>query len=217
VTRDDAQSGSWLSLGRACQVLGVNESTLRRWADEGRVRTFRTPGGHRRFAEADVRTLLRTSDMTREPLDALGDMALTRIRRRLQGRQITSATWNLEIDNDTRLRMRAFGRRLIGLIDDHLAGRIRRGRLPDEARALGHEYGHELAAGRLPLSSTVEAFTFFRRSLDETVDQLAARHGLSPERAAEARDHIAEVADAVLIAITRAYEDHQAERGRWSL
>ena len=30
----------WLTLGQACRVLNVDESTLRRWADAGQVRTF---------------------------------------------------------------------------------------------------------------------------------------------------------------------------------
>ncbi len=205
----------WLSLGRACQVLGVNVTTLRRWADEGRVRTFRTPGGHRRFAEADIRALLASPDTPGDAIGAMGDIALARIRRRLQGRQVTAAPWRQEMDESVRQRMRPLGRRLIALADEHLAARRGKARLIEEARALGHEYGLELAAGGLPLSTTVEAFAFFRRSLEETVAQLAARHNLTPDRAVEAHDHIAQVADTVLIAITRAYEDRQKETGRW--
>ena len=48
----------WITLGQACKLLGVNESTLRRWADAGHVRSFRTPGGHRRFSEEDLRVLM---------------------------------------------------------------------------------------------------------------------------------------------------------------
>lgn len=217
-TPDREGDGGWLSLGRACRLLGVNETTLRRWADEGRIRSVRTPGGHRRFAESDIHALLQAPEPpSREPMNELPGLALTRIRRRLQARSATSAAWNQEMDEGTRLRMRALGRRLVSLIDDHLGARSRRGRLLEEARALGEEYGRELAAGGLALSGSVEAFTFFRRSLDETVDGVAARHGLTPERSAEAREHVAEVVDAVLIAITRAYEERQAAGGRWTL
>ena len=48
----------WFTLGQACRMLGVDESTLRRWADGGHVHAFRTPGGHRRFAESDLQELL---------------------------------------------------------------------------------------------------------------------------------------------------------------
>ena len=58
--RDDSEglATRWITLGQACKLLGVNESTLRRWADAGHVRSFRTPGGHRRFSEEDLRVLM---------------------------------------------------------------------------------------------------------------------------------------------------------------
>src|ERR1700760_696208 len=46
--------GRWLTINEACAFLGVDQSTLRRWNDSGKVPVFRTPGGHRRYAEADL-------------------------------------------------------------------------------------------------------------------------------------------------------------------
>ena len=43
-----------LRLGTAAELLGVSTDTLRRWADEGRLETVRTPGGHRRVAAATL-------------------------------------------------------------------------------------------------------------------------------------------------------------------
>ena len=54
-----ARAEQWMSLGEAASRLGVDEATLRHWADTGRVKTFRTPGGHRRFREGDVQALLQ--------------------------------------------------------------------------------------------------------------------------------------------------------------
>src|SRR5437773_11455876 len=48
---------TWLSLEAAAKRLSVHPATLREWADKGQIRTFRTPGGHRRFSEADVAEL----------------------------------------------------------------------------------------------------------------------------------------------------------------
>src|SRR2546427_12634899 len=45
---------TWLSLDEAAKRLSVHPATLREWADKGQIRTFRTPGGHRRFSEVDV-------------------------------------------------------------------------------------------------------------------------------------------------------------------
>ncbi|HMI49264.1 MAG TPA: helix-turn-helix domain-containing protein [Gemmatimonadaceae bacterium] len=47
-----------LSPKDAAAILGVHEDTLKRWADEGKVECWTTPGGWRRFAREDVEALL---------------------------------------------------------------------------------------------------------------------------------------------------------------
>jgi len=53
-----AGASEWLTLGGAAGYLGVAHGTLRRWADEGRVPAFYTPGGHRRFRRPDLDAFL---------------------------------------------------------------------------------------------------------------------------------------------------------------
>jgi excisionase family DNA binding protein len=48
----------WLTLGQAAAFLGAAQSTVRKWADGGRVPAFYTPGGHRRFRRADLEAFL---------------------------------------------------------------------------------------------------------------------------------------------------------------
>jgi excisionase family DNA binding protein len=48
----------WLTLGEASAFLGAAQSTVRKWADRGLVRTFYTPGGHRRFRRDDLEAFL---------------------------------------------------------------------------------------------------------------------------------------------------------------
>ena len=67
-----ASPSEWLSLGPASRQLGVDPDTLRRWADVGRIRSFTTPGGHRRFARADVARLQEARRSTKRPLATLG-------------------------------------------------------------------------------------------------------------------------------------------------
>jgi excisionase family DNA binding protein len=44
----------WLTLGQAARYLGVAQSTIRKWSDQGRLAAFYTPGGHRRYRQRDL-------------------------------------------------------------------------------------------------------------------------------------------------------------------
>lgn len=59
-----------LSTSQAARELGVSLGTVRRWADMGYLRAYRTPGGQRRFnaeqIEAFVRSLEQRGHVPRE-------------------------------------------------------------------------------------------------------------------------------------------------------
>jgi excisionase family DNA binding protein len=47
-----------LTPGEVAKMLRVDPKTVARWAAAGQMPSIRTPGGHRRFRESDVRALL---------------------------------------------------------------------------------------------------------------------------------------------------------------
>src|SRR3954463_2072944 len=56
--RDDSD---WLTLGQAARFIGVAQSTIRKWSDQGRVPALYTPGGHRRYRRSDLEAFLDRS------------------------------------------------------------------------------------------------------------------------------------------------------------
>ena len=56
----------YLTTTSAARMAGVGVSSIKRWADEGRLRTVRTPGGHRRLIRADFVAFL-TNPESRNP------------------------------------------------------------------------------------------------------------------------------------------------------
>jgi excisionase family DNA binding protein len=47
-----------LTPGEVAALFRVDPKTVTRWAAAGRIGSIRTPGGHRRFRESEVRALL---------------------------------------------------------------------------------------------------------------------------------------------------------------
>src|ERR687888_1738696 len=62
--RPASSEPEWLTLGQAAKYLGVAQSTIRKWSDQGRVPTFYTPGGHRRYRRRDLDAFLERSGPT---------------------------------------------------------------------------------------------------------------------------------------------------------
>jgi excisionase family DNA binding protein len=59
--RAPVAEADWLTLGQAAKFLGVAQSTIRKWSDQGRVPAFYTPGGHRRFRRRDLESFVDRS------------------------------------------------------------------------------------------------------------------------------------------------------------
>jgi excisionase family DNA binding protein len=57
-TKHASPSEEHLPVSAAAALIGISADTLRRWEKAGRISSFRTPTGHRRFSRADVLALL---------------------------------------------------------------------------------------------------------------------------------------------------------------
>ena len=51
-----------LTPGEVAALFRVDPNTVTRWAAAGRISSIRTPGGHRRFRESEVRSLLAAGE-----------------------------------------------------------------------------------------------------------------------------------------------------------
>ncbi|MBO0841084.1 MAG: helix-turn-helix domain-containing protein [Sciscionella sp.] len=56
-----------LTPGEVATLFRVDPKTVTRWAAAGRIGSIRTPGGHRRFRESEVKQLL--AELTSEATD----------------------------------------------------------------------------------------------------------------------------------------------------
>jgi hypothetical protein len=114
------------------------------------------------------------------------------------------------MEEDERDRLRPLGRRIASLVSDYLSKRGRRQRLLEEARELGQEYGRELNEEGLSLKDGLEAFTFFRKGLDDAVVELVRRNSFEVEELAEVWEGLAGLGDQILLGLGDSYEDVRA-------
>lgn len=64
VTMQNSSTERLLTPGEVATLFRVDPKTVTRWASAGRIGSIRTPGGHRRFRESEVRSML--ADLTSE-------------------------------------------------------------------------------------------------------------------------------------------------------
>jgi excisionase family DNA binding protein len=200
---------TWLTLGAASALLGVSESTIRRWADAGDIRSFRTRGGHRRILEEDLRHIVTSAETApARDTDRISDLALARVKRRIsRGRQGHGMAAFDSLDEEARGRLRLMGRQLVDLFARYIASDSKKERFTEDARTIGLEYGRMLVGAGVGLTAAVGTFNNMRRSLEETASQIATEAGLPTEDAVEAIENILELADVVLEGMAQVYED----------
>ncbi|MFQ5613367.1 MAG: helix-turn-helix domain-containing protein [Anaerolineae bacterium] len=205
----------WLSLQEASQMLGVHASTLRQWADSGKVYTVRTPGGHRRFAESDIRALLEPEPLQPSGVQLLVESALGRTRLEVGSGAFTTEDWYRHFDEASKAEHRDLGRKLLGLLHRYLASpeappdeASERARVLGEARQLGRDYGRRNCLRDLTLSESVRAFQVFQKILLEGVLRMSDAVGLQGNINLVSTYHqITDFNNAILLAMLEAYEE----------
>lgn len=159
----------WLSLSTASELVGVHPVTLRAWANQGRVATQRTAGGHRRFRKSD---LLRWSKAQRETspgIDLLIHSALGRVRLAMDHAALPGLD---RLDEADRTQHRELGRRLMS----ELASLLNAPEVASPssaAEAFGADYARLSREQGLKLTEAVQACLFFRDSLVDSLIQMA--------------------------------------------
>lgn len=211
-SKRDGLNGRWLSIHAACEILGVDKSTLRRWSDNGRVPVFRTPGGHRRYSEEDLYAFLAGDVAQRRRISRRELAAMTRDefeRRKLPDSidQYAHSTlpeaWAIEL-SDTRDRM-------IDLSIRYASGRGNPDRLLADARELAREYGRCTARARLETSEAVESFLRFRRPLLDALGRYGEKQHLSTRRSCRMIGKLNAYLDVMLTSLVEAHEAFSRE------
>lgn len=171
----------WLSLGPASRVLGVDPDTLRRWADAGRVRSFATPGGHRRFSSADLHRLQDVRRSAKRPLATLGATPERLARAYARSyRDAPALPSGAPLQGAERDAFRAEGRGLIEALVAYLDASTTADKGVAEAQALAliESTARRLAESHADISAAIAAFVAARRPFLDELESIGRRRSL---------------------------------------
>jgi len=200
-----------LALGEASRLLGVDPDTLRRWADEGRVPAFTTPGGHRRFERRALERLIasrRTGPAgSLAGLGASTDRLSAAYRRRYGETHAGTPDPRATVPAAERDAYRELGRRLVDALVRHLdqAGPARAAAERD-ALDIATGLGERLALHRVPLADGVAMFVAARRPFVAELSLVARRRGVDAARVGEIYDTSTGLLDRLLLAFVTAHD-----------
>jgi excisionase family DNA binding protein len=201
----------WLSLGPAARLVGVDPDTLRRWADDGRVEAFTTPGGHRRFARRGLERLIASRGTGRSsPLASLGATPerLNRAYRRSYAQPPRGAAPAPVIDDRERDAFRRDGRRLVAAMLAFLdADGDARTDAEESAGRLTDEIARRLAVAGTSLTESVALFVAARRPFLAELGAIGRRRRLEPVRLSGLYEDASALLDRLLVRLIHRHQE----------
>jgi excisionase family DNA binding protein len=168
----------WVSIGRACQILGVNAATLRQWTSDGRLRSYRTAGGHRRFSLAELTALSGGQEVDTAELT---DSVIAQLRGRYRGMARSSGAhhgWWEALPDRLRERFHELGEEVLVKLGQALSARSQRDRQQSasEGHAIGERYASLAREAGVDTAQAVEAYLRFRRPLLDVLASAISGH-----------------------------------------
>jgi excisionase family DNA binding protein len=211
VTAPTRPVGTWLSLGPASRLLGVDPDTLRRWADDGRIPSWTTPGGHRRFDRRAL-THLAADRHGQRPTRPLADLGASpaRLNRVYKRRYADEPVIGEPVDAAGRETYREEGRRLIGALlaylDADAGDAATRAAAEAEATAIVDGHGQRAAANGTSLTEAVSQFVAGRQPFLAEIAGLGRRRSLDPTHLAALVDDATVLMDRLLLRFIAAHQ-----------
>ena len=201
---------TWLPLGRASKLVGVDPDTLRRWADEGRVEVYLTPGGHRRFRRRSLERLVRSRSRQRVRISRLGEpeeKLIAAYRRTYRSGSDLAPDPVAAIPESDREAFRENGRQLVAALVAHLDtdGMPRRAALQG-ARDTAEDLGAHLARSGASLTEAVTLFIAARQPFMSELSALARRRALDSRQVSMLFDQASAALDQCLLSFVDGHQ-----------
>ena len=194
-------------------MLGVSEPTLRQWTDEGKIRAFITPGGHRRYNKAELRSFTGKQQRVHGIKDLVTRIEDTPpLHRELAHTHFAATSWYNKLDAESQRHLAESGRQLLHLVTRYITEPLKQKEVEELARGIGSDFGEQVAKLGLSLTESLEAFILHRNPVINAATDLMKRRESLNERAVEALPLVTHIMDETLISLVAAYQQHRDNR-----
>ncbi len=203
---------SLVNIHEASRILCVSETALRQWTDEGKIKAFITPGGHRRYSTAELQKFLTAQPKRLGVKDLAQQLEGTvEMLREVARKDTTYTSWYNELGRESQVQMARSGRTILELIIRYLSQPSRREESLRSARNTGRDMGRILSKTGLPLTVSVEVFLMHREPIMNALTCMLKGKRASGKRVLEAIPQVTYIMDETLVALVAAHQQQQKD------
>jgi excisionase family DNA binding protein len=196
-----------VGISQASRLLGVSEATLRQWTDNGSIKAFVTPGGHRRYSREELKGFLSSHENLLGVKDLLGKLEKTaETHREIGAAFLHSTVWYERMSAEHKRSLAILGRQVLDLMMSYAAAPQKRVEVLAQAREMGRSFGNTLAAEGVPLTDSVQAFISHRDPVTDIVTEMLRKKELVGEGILAAMPLMEQIMDSALVSLVEAHQ-----------
>jgi excisionase family DNA binding protein len=198
-----------VGIREASQILRVSETALRQWTDEGKIKAFITPGGHRRYLTADLKKFMSSHRKLVSMKDLASHLeASAPLHKELDKSFLESAT-KYKMYAQAQTQFAALGRQILILITKYVSEPPHRDELLPSVKKVGADLGEKTAAFGMSLTDSIQIFIQHREPLIHTTTEMMKNGEGVQRRVVDAIPLVNHAMDEALVALVAAYQQRK--------
>jgi excisionase family DNA binding protein len=193
----------WLDITEAAELLHLHPSTLRRWADDGKIAHSKSVSGRRRFERSVIEqfALQMNQPVPQAAVEQKVPETLEISRQHTKDLARAQADWAMLLNEEQRLVFRYSGQRLLGLLMQYISRSDEGESFLEEAKKIAGDYGRIFHKIGLTIPHGVESFLYFRRSILESVQSTSGVGGIEDQNGVRVSLRTSDFFDSFLVAM----------------
>ncbi|HEY91551.1 MAG TPA: helix-turn-helix domain-containing protein [Dehalococcoidia bacterium] len=199
-----------VTISEASGILGVSEVALRQWTDEGRIKAFVTPGGHRRYSKTELKKFMNSHPKAVGVKDLIAELeATSKLHGEIGRTSLSTKDWYSCLNKEEKFGLAHLGRNMLDVIIRYINEPAKRERTLERACEVGRGFGETLASLGLPLTDSVEAFILHRDPIMKAIAHLMKKREAHSSRVAASIPLVARVMDEALVSLVATHQQHR--------